>query len=251
MVHVPWRRHLPHRLRCQRRCQERLLAHPRRCPSRYRHRLRKPGKITYMQYCAIYAGRDRDAEKRLCCSGLLTSMFELARQRVNLGLAAVPAAIGALILPDTPNSLIERGYEEEAKAMLRKIRGTDDIQAEYDDLVAAIEEAKSVEIPRSDILQRNDASLVSAPISGLVNVSATFISIATVDKLGRRALFLQDGTQMLVSQVMVGTLIALKFGTSSVAAELTKSYASILVFFMSIYVAAFAWSWRLLRWLVV
>ncbi|KAJ8510401.1 hypothetical protein OPV22_000835 [Ensete ventricosum] len=212
----------------------------------------------------VLLGRDRDAEKRLCCSGLLTSMFELARQRVNLGLAAVPAAIGVLILPDTPNSLIERGYEEEAKAMLRKIRGTDDIQAEYDDLVAAIEEAKSVEIPRSDILQRKyghqltmtigfggDASLVSAPISGLVNVSATFISIATVDKLGRRALFLQDGTQMLVSQVMVGTLIALKFGTSSVAAELTKSYASILVFFMSIYVAAFAWSWRLLRWLVV
>ncbi|THU55875.1 hypothetical protein C4D60_Mb11t11260 [Musa balbisiana] len=49
-------------------------------------------------------------------------------------------------------------------------------------------------------------------------------------------------------QVVLGTLIALKFGTSGVAAELTKSYASILVFFISLYVAAFAWSWSPLGW---
>ncbi|CAL9075571.1 unnamed protein product, partial [Musa textilis] len=132
--------------------------------------------------------------------------------------------------------------------MLRKIRGTDVIQAEYDDLMAASEEAKSAPVLFKTIGFGDDASLVSAVISGLANVFAT-VSIATVDKLGRRALFLQDGTQMLVSQV-VGTLIALKFGTSDVAAELTKSYASILVFFISIYVAAFAWPWGPLGWLV-
>ncbi|CAL9068871.1 unnamed protein product, partial [Musa banksii] len=150
--------------------------------------------------------------------------------------------------PTPPNPLIERGYEEEAKAMLRKLRGTDDIQAEYDDLVVASEEAKSAPVLFKTIGFGDDASHVSAVINGVVNVSVTFVSIATVYKLGRRALFLQDGMQMLVSQVVLGTLIALKFGTSGVAAELTQSYASILVFFISVYVAAFAWSWSPQRW---
>ncbi|RWW32962.1 hypothetical protein BHE74_00047462 [Ensete ventricosum] len=211
--------------------------------------------------------------------------------RVSLGLAAVPAVIitvGSLALPDTPNSLIERGYDDEAKAMLRKIRGTEDIHAEYDDLVAASAEAKSIDHPWSNILQRryrpqlcmailipffqqltginvimfyapvlfktigfgSDASLASAVISGIVNVFATFVSIATVDKLGRRKLFLQGGTQMLVSQLVVGTLIALKFGTTGVATDISTNYASIIVLFICFYVAAFAWSWGPLGWLV-
>lgn len=241
--------------------------------------------------------------------------------RVSLGLAAVPAlviTIGSLVLPDTPNSLIERGHDEEAKAMLRKIRGNEDIRAEYDDLVAASDEAKSVDHPWSNILQRkyrpqltmailipcfqqltginvimfyapvlfktigfgSEASLASAVITGLVIVFGTFVSIATVDKLGRRKLFLQGGAQMLISQVgiisgsidhftnssierminvgmifaaqklVVGTLIALKFGISGVATDVTKNYASIIVLFICFYVAAFAWSWGPLGWLV-
>ena len=49
----------------------------------------------------------------------------------------------------------------------------------------------------------DDASLMSAVITGLVNVVATFVSIATVDKFGRRLLFLEGGTQMFLSQVCV------------------------------------------------
>jgi MFS family permease len=44
-----------------------------------------------------------------------------------LGLAAVPAlilVIGAACLPETPNSLAERGKEMEALAVLQRIRGT-------------------------------------------------------------------------------------------------------------------------------
>jgi len=43
----------------------------------------------------------------------------------SLALAAVPAGIiivGALGLPDTPNSLIERGHMEKGRAMLERIR---------------------------------------------------------------------------------------------------------------------------------
>ncbi len=48
--------------------------------------------------------------------------------RLNLSLAAVPALLlmcGAALVPDTPNSLVERGQEEKGKAMLRKIRGVE------------------------------------------------------------------------------------------------------------------------------
>jgi len=162
--------------------------------------------------------------------------------RVSLALAAVPAAIitlGSILLPDTPNSLIERGHEEKARTMLRRIRGTDDIDEEYNDLVVASEESKTVKHPWRNILKRkyraqltmsilipffqqltginvimfyapvlfktigfgDDASLMSALLTGVVNVFATTVSIFTVDRVGRRKLFLQGGFQMLACQV--------------------------------------------------
>ncbi|KAJ3705102.1 hypothetical protein LUZ61_008807 [Rhynchospora tenuis] len=210
--------------------------------------------------------------------------------RVSLALAAVPAAIitvGSLFLPDTPNSLIDRGHDEAARNMLRRIRGTDDIDEEYNDLVVASMESKLVEHPWANILRpkyrpqltmailipffqqltginvimfyapvlfrtigfANDASLMSAVITGLVNVFATLVSIFTVDKFGRRKLFLQGGTQMLICQILVGTLIAIKLGTSG-EGSFGKTYAGFLVFFICLYVAGFAWSWGPLGWLV-
>ncbi|KAG6478370.1 hypothetical protein ZIOFF_061812 [Zingiber officinale] len=210
--------------------------------------------------------------------------------RVSLALAAVPASIitiGSLFLPDTPNSLIERGHPEAAKEMLRRVRGTDDVYEEFSDLVAASEESKMVKHPWKNILKRkyrpqltmtilipffqqltginvimfyapvlfktigfgDDASLMSAVITGVVNVVATFVSIFTVDKLGRRKLFLQGGTQMLISQAIVGTLIAIKFGTSG-QGQIPKGYGYVVLFFICVYVAGFAWSWGPLGWLV-
>jgi len=210
--------------------------------------------------------------------------------RVSLALAAVPAGIitlGSLFLPDTPNSLLERGHADEARRMLRRIRGTEEIAEEYADLVAASEEARQVRHPWRNILKRRyraqltmaimipffqqltginvimfyapvlfetlgfkgDASLMSSVITGLVNVFATVVSIFTVDRLGRRKLFLQGGTQMVVCQVVVGTLIAARFGTSGVG-DMPKGYAAVVVLFICVYVAGFAWSWGPLGWLV-
>jgi MFS transporter, SP family, sugar:H+ symporter len=211
--------------------------------------------------------------------------------RVGLGLAGVPAAVitlGALALPDTPNSLIARGYSEDARAVLVKIRGTEEVQDEYDDMVAASEEARrAVDDPWRNILEpkyrpqltmavlipsfqqltginvimfyapvlfltigfEGDASLMSAVITGLVNMFATVVSIVCVDRLGRRALFLQGGTQMFISQVVVGTLIGLQFGVTGVG-EMSPPYARLLVLFICLYVAGFAWSWGPLGWLV-
>ncbi|XP_020587080.1 sugar carrier protein C-like [Phalaenopsis equestris] len=211
--------------------------------------------------------------------------------RVSLALAGVPGAIiaiGAFVLPDTPNSLIERGHEAAAKAMLRKIRGTDEIAAEYEDLVIASNDSKVVKHPWKNIRERryrpqlvmamlipffqqitginiimfyapvlfrtvgfgDQASLMSAVITGVVNMVATFVSIFSVDKVGRRALFLEGGVQMFICQIIVGSLIGSKFGVSGAHADLSKGYAALVVIFVCIYVSAFAWSWGPLGWLV-
>ncbi|KAK7407805.1 hypothetical protein VNO78_09903 [Psophocarpus tetragonolobus] len=210
--------------------------------------------------------------------------------RYSLGIGAVPAVIlciGSICLGETPNSLIERGQHEKAKEMLQKIRGTKNIEEEYQDLVDASETAKMVEHPWKNITQPkyrpqltfcifipafqqltginvimfyapvlfkilgfgNDASLMSAVITGGVNVVATFVSVFTVDRFGRRVLFLEGGVQMLICQVIVGILIALKFGLNGVG-SFAKGEADLLLFFICAYVAAFAWSWGPLGWLV-
>jgi len=46
-----------------------------------------------------------------------------------------------------------------------------------------------------------NASLMSAMFTGGCNALATLVSIATVDKFGRRTLFLQGGAQMFICQV--------------------------------------------------
>jgi MFS transporter, SP family, sugar:H+ symporter len=48
---------------------------------------------------------------------------------------------------------------------------------------------------------KDDAALMSAVITGVVNVVATCVSIYVVDKWGRRALFLEGGVQMIICQV--------------------------------------------------
>ena len=67
--------------------------------------------------------------------------------RLALGLAAVPAIIltlGGIFLPESPNSLVERGYEEKGRAVLEKLRGTREVDAEFDDIKQAVAVANLV-----------------------------------------------------------------------------------------------------------
>ncbi|CAL5344883.1 hypothetical protein CsSME_00032159 [Camellia sinensis var. sinensis] len=211
--------------------------------------------------------------------------------RLSLGGAVVPAliiTIGSLILPETPNSMIERGKTDEAKSKLQRIRGVDDVDEEFNDLVAASETSKKVEHPWRNLLQRkyrphltmailisffqqltginviifyapvlfntigfaSNASLMSAVITGGVNVLATLKAFYGVDKWGRRFLFLLGGTQMFLCQIAVAACIGAKFGVNGTPGDLPKWYASVVVLFICIYVAGFAWSWGALGWLV-
>ncbi|CAN1284480.1 Sugar carrier protein C [Linum perenne] len=211
--------------------------------------------------------------------------------RLSLGGAMVPAliiTIGSLVLPDTPNSLIERGNHDEARKKLQRIRGVDDVEEEFKDLVVASDQSKLIQHPWRNLLQRkyrphlsmailipffqqltginvimfyapvlfgsigfgDDAALMSAVITGIVNVAATMVSIYGVDKWGRRFLFLEGGVQMLICQVVVAVCIGAKFGLDGNPGELPKWYAILVVLFICVYVAGFAWSWGPLGWLV-
>ena len=172
-----------------------------------------------------------------------TSMMHPNGWRVSLGLASVPGLIlffGSMILTETPASLVERGKDTEGKAALKRIRGVDDVDSEYEDVKRACEIAKQVKQPFKKLMKRssrppliiaivmqvfqqftginaimfyapvlfqtmgfkNDASLLSAVITGIVNVASTFVSIYAVDKVGRRKLLLQACVQMFIAQVL-------------------------------------------------
>ncbi|KAL0292504.1 UNVERIFIED_CONTAM: Hexose carrier protein HEX6 [Sesamum calycinum] len=77
--------------------------------------------------------------------------------RLSLAMVAAPAfvlTVWAPFLPETPNSLVQQGNEEKAKRMLQKIRGTNDVEAEFDDLITASNASKTIKHPFKKILQR-------------------------------------------------------------------------------------------------
>ncbi|KAJ1384343.1 Sugar/inositol transporter [Sesbania bispinosa] len=209
--------------------------------------------------------------------------------RLSLGLAGIPAlllTLGATLVVDTPNSLIERGRLEEGKAVLKKIRGTDNIEPEFLELVEASRVAKEVKHPFRNLLKRrnrpqlvisialqifqqftginaimfyapvlfntlgfeNDASLYSAVITGAVNVLSTIVSIYSVDKVGRRMLLLEAGVQMFLSQVVIAIILGIKVKDHS--DDLSKGFAVLVVIMVCTFVSSFAWSWGPLGWLI-
>lgn len=203
--------------------------------------------------------------------------------RISLGMAAVPALIltlGALLLPETPNSLIQRNEDrEKTKLLLQRIRGTADVQEEFDDLIKASANSTNRDSPPlkkitqkkyrphlimaislpffqqvtginviafyAPVLFRTlglgeTASLLSAVMVSLIGTSSTFISMLTVDKFGRRFMLLFGGIQMLVTQVTIGGVLAAHFGDHG---KMSKGYAYLVLTMIGIFVAGFNWSW--------
>ncbi|KAG4155342.1 hypothetical protein ERO13_D03G106300v2 [Gossypium hirsutum] len=209
--------------------------------------------------------------------------------RISLSMAAVPASIltiGAIILPDTPNSLIQKDNNlEKATRVLQRIRGTNDVQRELDDLLKASSISKTTKDPFKKILQRKyrpqlvmaaaipffaqmtginvitfyapilfrtiglreSSSLLSAVVIRCFNVGCTFISMFVVDKQGRRVLFMLGGIQMLATQVTIGGFMTALLGDHG---GLSKASAYVVLVLICIYISGFGLSWGPLGWLV-
>jgi sugar porter (SP) family MFS transporter len=209
--------------------------------------------------------------------------------RVSLAIAFVPAFIlfwGGILLPETPNSLIERGHLDEAQRVLRKLRGTDNIRVEYEDILLATQAAKEVggnayatllkrqyrpqliitilmpffqqftginaiifysPIFFSTLGSGDKASLLASVIVGAVNVLSTLVAVFGVDRLGRRVLLLEAGVQMFIAEILVAILLGHYFANSD---DLPNSVAIGVIVLICVFVSAFAWSWGPLGWLI-
>ncbi|GFP84011.1 sugar transport protein 8 [Phtheirospermum japonicum] len=208
--------------------------------------------------------------------------------RISLGLSALPGAVlfvGSLIITETPASLVQMGRDEEGKAALKRVRGVEDVEAEFQMIVAANEQGRRVQQPFKKIFEksgvpalvvsnmiqlfqqftginaimfyapvlfqtlgfRSDASLLSSVITGLVNVGSTFVSVFLVDKVGRRKLLLQACVQMFISQVAIGGILLVHLKPTG---SLDKGLAAVVVILVCTYVMSFAWSWGPMGWLI-
>ncbi|EEE61101.1 hypothetical protein OsJ_15008 [Oryza sativa Japonica Group] len=174
--------------------------------------------------------------------------------RVSLGLAAVPATVivvGALFVPDTPASLVLRGHTEKARASLQRVRGADaDVDAEFKDIIRAVEEARRNDEGAFRRLRGPQRAILASIVLTLVNLCAVVVSSFTVDRVGRRFLFLAGGTAMLLCQVAVAWILAEHLGRSHAAATMAKSYAAGVVALMCVYTASLGLSWGPLKWVV-
>jgi MFS family permease len=159
--------------------------------------------------------------------------------------------IGGVFLPETPNSLVEQGKLEEGRRVLVKVRGTSNVDAEFADLIDASNAARSVKHPFRNLLERKNrpqliigalgipafqqltgmnsilfyapvifqslgfgsgASLYSSIFTSGALVIGALISMSLVDKFGRRAFFLEAGTEMICCMVIaLSPLLSLIF----------------------------------------
>ncbi|KAL2925682.1 Sugar transport protein 14 [Bienertia sinuspersici] len=194
--------------------------------------------------------------------------------------------VGGLFLPETPNSLVEQGRLEEGRKVLEKVRGTTNIEAEFADLVDASEAARAIKHPFRNLLQRKNrpqliigaialpafqqltgmnsilfyapvffqslgfntnVSLYSSTITNGALVIAALISMALVDKFGRRAFYIEAGIEMLCEMVAVGIILAIYFGDGK---DIPKGIGYFLVILICLFVLAYGRSWGPLGWLV-
>ncbi|KAF0894807.1 hypothetical protein E2562_003691 [Oryza meyeriana var. granulata] len=91
------------------------------------------------------------------------------------------------------------------------------------------------------------ASLLSTVIMVIVSSASTLISMFLVDRFGRRTLLLVSRIQMLVSEVLIGSIMAAKLRDEG---GLSHTYAIVLIFLIGVYSTGFGWSWGPLSWLV-
>jgi SP family galactose:H+ symporter-like MFS transporter len=200
------------------------------------------------------------------------------------GLAVVPAVIfglGMLFLPESPRWLASRGDRDKARAMLARIRGTQDVSAELQEIESSLARADEhghladllapsirpalvvgiglaifqqvtgintviyyapLIIQSAGISSASGAILATAGI-GAVNVLMTIVAMWLIDRMGRRPLLLVGIAGMVVTLGLLG----LAFHMSEKSGVLVW----IAVISMMAYVASFAISLGPIFWLLI
>jgi sugar porter (SP) family MFS transporter len=207
-----------------------------------------------------------------------------AAWRWMLGLAVIPGGLlgaGLLFLPETPRFLARHGHFDLARAVLIKIRGTQDVEEEFQQIKTASQESAlrghisdlllpalrpaliigiglavfqqitgintiiyyAPYIIRTAGISSIRGSILATAGIGTVNVVITLVSMWLIDRVGRRPLLLTGIAGMIVSLGALGAI----FHLQPKGGELAGLAVVILMF----YVASFAISLGPIFWLLI
>ena len=202
-----------------------------------------------------------------------------------LGVGAIPGAalaIGMLTVPHTPRWLMEQGREDDARAVLEKLRSSDadaDIDQEIEDIKKAKDQEESTKL--RDLLKpdirpllwigiglavfqqfvgintviyyaptilaktglTNSASIMQTIFVGLTNVVFTIVAVLLLDRVGRRRLLLIGTVGLTVSIIFLGVFFA------SPGLQQHASYLALLA--LLVYIASFAVGLGPVFWLMI
>jgi len=189
-----------------------------------------------------------------------------------MALGAVPGAIlavGMLFLPETPRWLAGHGRLEEAKAVLRRLRGTSDIEGEFSELrtdlrregrlpgwqellnptvrgplvigigLAIFQQITGINtviyfaptiFQAAGLSSASSAILATAGV-GVVNVAMTVVAIRLIDSVGRRTLLLTGLVGMALCLVLLGLGFTIESSSAALGWVTTLSLAAYVGFF--------------------
>ncbi|XP_052142037.1 sugar transport protein MST1-like [Oryza glaberrima] len=197
--------------------------------------------------------------------------------------------VGAAFIPDTPNSLVLRGKLDEARASLRRIRGAAaNIDAELKDIARAAEEDRqhhtgafrrivrreyrphlvmAIAIPVFFELTgmivvtlftpllfytvgfSSQKAILGSIITDVVSLASIAAAALTVDRYGRRTLFMVGGGVLLVCLTGMAWTYGARLGSDGGKA-MPRGYAVAVVALVCLYDAGFGISWGPLKWII-
>ncbi|KAF5944232.1 hypothetical protein HYC85_018309 [Camellia sinensis] len=179
-----------------------------------------------------------------------TSTLHPIGWRVSLAIAGIPGLVlffGSMILTETPASLIERGKDTKGKTALKKIRGTDNVEDEYEEVKRACEIAKEVKQPFKKLMKRSSVpplviGIMLQIFQQMTGINAImFYAPVLFQTMG----FKNDAS--LLSAVSIGAILLTHLNTTG---TMDKGLAAVVVVLVCLYVMCFAWSWGPLGWLI-
>jgi sugar porter (SP) family MFS transporter len=198
------------------------------------------------------------------------------------GLAAIPALIlliGLLFVPESPRWLMSRSQDDQARAVLQRIRESDDVSSELAEIKAdlSLQESGWRELLNPSLrlpliigiglaifqqftgintviyyaptifqlagLHSASAAILATVGVGVVNVLLTIVALRLLDRVGRRPLLLYGLVGMVISLGVLGA--AFLFASSS------SVVAWLAVISLALYVACFAIGLGPVFWLLI
>ena len=206
---------------------------------------------------------------------------------------AVLLVLAVWPLPDSPRWYMSAGRRSDAESALRRVHGTDEVAADLDTIQATIEDDakhearwKTVFAPAwrrplvigvaLAVLQQftginaiiyyanqifaaagftspDSQSLATLWAVGAVNVVATFVAVAWVDRFGRKPLLFIGTTGMGLSLVVVGAMFLKlsKVTPGSTATGATTGEGLITLVALVVFIACFAFSLGPIVWTII